>query len=940
MQSFISRLTEYVHSNHGQQLNRVCIVFPTRRGGLFFKDELAKRIDRPVWSPAIYSIQDFILKMNDKLIPDQLTLLFELYKVYHKYFPHEEFDQFYPWGELLLKDFNDLDNYLVDAEKVFATVKDLHEIDAGFTLDESDMERLKNFWSNFFGHDPSRLKNEFLNTWKHLSSIYKEYSTALLDKGWAYDGMAYRIISEKMDEHSLEVPSDFDLIIFAGFYALSPAEDKIIRYFVKEKNAKVFYDADKYYTDDPHQEAGKFFRNNLLTKSDFNWKENYFESTKKTITITGIPLAIGQAKYAGQLLIELASRPDFVPEKTAVVLPDEKLLLPILYSLPDSIPNVNVTMGYPLSQTPLYDLFESLISLHLNARKEPDGDLSFYFRDIRNSLNHPYVRIMSGEAVRKWLHDIDENYIRIARKELLAAVNDPLFSHLFSVPGSLSQVFEWMRELLSMILGKMKQEEFRFHRLESEFVFHFYTQLKRLEDIFVQNGFEVSVQTFRKIFREIISSVRIPFTGEPLKGLQVMGFLETRVLDFDRLIVLSVNENTLPASGNQPSFIPFNIRKAFGLPTYEDQHAVSAYHFYRLLQRASEIELIYNTEPSGDIAGREPSRFLLQLEHELQKSFPDTIQIRKKIVGTPLLKQNAESITVEKSDAVISEMQKFLWKGQVQPQSTLSASALQSYITCPLKFYFRYVAGLKELEEAEDTMEAATLGTILHHAMETLYKDVKTLDAAVIREKRKRVEEVVDHAIKENFAAIHHLEGKNLLLRNVLCQLVYRILDMETRYGNVKILELEKDVSSDLVFSPEQKVRLYGIIDRLDEADGVIRIIDYKTGRVVQRKDLNIEQLFIDVKLKEQFQTMYYALLTSKKFVNRQFLSGLIVLREMSDGIRFMNNGEPFSPGQLQEFEGHLTRLISAIFDRDLPFVQTDDPARCTYCAYAEMCNR
>ena len=939
MQSFITQLTQHLYTHRQAEMKDLCIVFPTRRAGLFFKDELSKLIDKPVWSPAVYSIQDFILKMNNTVIPDQLTLLFELYKVYQKYFPAESFDRFYPWGELLLKDFNDLDNYLVSADKVFSTVTDIHDIETAFALPEEELIRIRNFWQNFFDHDPSRLKNEFMNTWKHLSGIFRDFTKALEDQNQAYDGMAYRKISEALERNEINIPEEYNHVVFAGFYALSPAEEKIFNYFIKEKKATTYFDADKYYTDDATQEAGKFFRNNKLIEKNYNWKGDYFGSTKKTITTTGIPLLVGQAKYAGQLIQELMKQKDFVPERTAIVLPDEKLLFPVLYALPEEVKHVNVTMGYPLRQTPLFDLFEALINLQKNARQEKGTEVSFYFRDIKSILNHPYIRIISREPIRKWLQEIDENFIRIEASLLTGAATDALFKELFYIPPTLHEVFDWMRRILQLILLGMKEGEFRFHKLESEFVFHFYTHLKRLEDIFKENDIEVDIQTFRKIFRELISTVKIPFTGEPLKGLQIMGFLETRVLDFDHVIVLSVNEDTLPAAGNQPSFIPFNIRKAFGLPTFEEQHAVSAYHFYRLLQRSADVQLVYNTEPSN-LTGGERSRFLLQLEYELQKKHPEQIQLIRKVVSTQVQKEKSEAIVIEKTPQVLNELSKYLKAGDKLPGSALSPSGLGMYISCSLKFYFRYVAGLKEIEESEDNMEAATFGTVLHRAMQLLYTGIPELNPESIKACRKKIDATVDQAIHEEFVAIHHLEGKNILLRNVIRRLIHRLLDTELMNGNVRLLQLEKDVSTEYSIDPEKTVNLYGIIDRLDKVQDRVRIIDYKTGKVIKRKNLDMEKLFSDPKSKEQFQAMYYAFLTAKEYQNVPLVSGLFILRELTDGIWFLNQDMPFTQDQFSEFNDRLKRLIGEIFDPAIPFSQTEDEQRCEYCAFAEICNR
>ncbi len=939
MQTFIQQLTDYVIENHSDHLGDICIVFPTRRAGLFFRDELSKKLTEPSWAPTIVSIQDFLLGMSDIRIPDQLTLMFELYKVYSKYFPDESFDSFYPWGELLLRDFNDLDNYLVEADKVFSMVNDLHQIETDFALPEEDMERIRSFWRNFFDHDPTRLKNEFMNTWKHLSPIYSDFVSVLASKNLGYEGMIYRSISSKIENHTLPDHIVSGKIIFAAFYALSPAEEKIIRFFLKEKSAIAFWDADTYYTDDLAQEAGKFFRTNKMLTKDFLWKQNHFASEKKTITMAGVPLIVGQAKYAGQLLTDLMKENNFIPERTAVVLPDEKLLFPVLYALPSELQNINVTMGYPVRQTPLYDLFESLMGLQRNARKENSGKTSFYFRDVKNILNHPYIRIIARDEIREWLLEQDENFIRI-ESEYLTSKKSKLFSELFYLPEDIEHVFLWMRTILLLILEGMKSNDFKFHKLESEFVFHFYTQLNRLEEIFLENKIHVDIETFRRIFKEIISTVRIPFSGEPLKGLQVMGFLETRVLDFDNLIILSVNEDTLPAAGNQPSFIPFNIRKAFGLPTYEEQHAVSAYHFYRLMQRAGNVNLIYNTEPSNLTAG-EKSRFLLQIEYELLKKYPNSITLNKKTISTTVHKHTVEPIFIEKTEDVLKELSKFYTNDNGTSFHALSPSGLLSYLSCSLKFYFRYVAGLKEKEDdIEENMEAATFGSVLHKAMQLLYTGVPELNPTVVKALRKKVEAVVDEAIHEEFISIHQLEGKNILLRNVIQQLVLRILDIELMNGTVNLLQLEADVSAAFPINATQKVKMYGIIDRVDRVGNVVRIIDYKTGKVQKRKALEVDKLFSDPKYKEQFQAMYYAFFAKAKYPQNQIVSGIITLREMSEGIWFLNDSNPFSDEQFNEFDTNLKNLINEIMDPTKPFEQTKDTKRCEYCPFIEICNR
>lgn len=939
MKTFLQELAVEIKNRFDGNTGQICLVFPTRRAGLFFQKELAKLYDTPLWSPQIFSIQDYLLKLADANIPDQVTLLFELFEVYHHYFPNEEFDAFYPWGELLLKDFDDLDKYLAPTSKVFATVNDLHQIDADFGLPEEDMERLRIFWKNFFEHDLSRLKSEFVNTWKNLNDIYTEFRSRLSDKSWAYEGMAYRNLAENVSAESFSYMSEFSHTIFAGFYALSPAEEKIMAYLIKEGKASSYWDTDAYYTNDHGQEAGKFIRENRLIKDDYKWKADHFKEIPKQIQFAGIPLMVGQTRYAGQILQEMIDKGEFVPEKTAVVLPDEKLLFPVLYSIPESVPDINVTMGYPLRQTPLFNLFETLTALQKNARLENDGNYSFYFRDVKKLLDHTYIRLAGGKVINAWLDKIKENYIRISSKKIISDSGSEFFKLLFSIPATIDEVFAWSQAILRTILEAMSVQDFKFHRLESEFIYTFFTQLKRLEDILLKQKVKPTISTFWKIFKEVTQSVRIPFSGEPLKGLQVMGFLETRVLDFENVILLSVNEDVLPAAGNSPSFIPFNIRKAFGLPTYEEQHAVSAFHFYRLLQRAKNIFLLYNTEPKALTAG-ERSRFLLQIEHELKSKYPETISISKKVITTPILKEKVSTISIEKTEVVMKELEKYSAVNSAEPKSKLSASGLQSYIACPLRFYFRYVAGLAETEELEENMEAATFGKVLHKAMQLLYTDLHEIDANKLQQLKSTINSYVDQAIHQEFLSIDQLEGKNILLRNVIRELISQILDTDKEYLPFIILQLEKDVTSIFEFQPGKVVKLFGIIDRVDEKDGGLRIVDYKTGKVEKRKPAAIEDYFNDTDYKEQFQAMYYAYLTNNSIPGRQIRVGLMALKTMKEGIWMLNNNEPFSSEQFKQFESSMRTLISEIFDPAVPFTQTEDESRCEYCAYKEMCHR
>jgi len=943
MQTFLQQLTDKLIADHGEDLSALNMVFPTRRAGLFFKQELASRAKKPIWAPNVFTIQDFIGRLSPLVIPDDISLQFILYRIYTKYFPAESFDRFYPWGELMLQDFSDIDRYIADADKVFSVVNDLRVIEQEFQLDEEELEKLRSFWISYFSKDPSKLKTEFINTWKHLGSIYNEFRNELLRHGMAYEGLAFRVVAERIVNNEIEDDRSCDNLIFAGFYALTKTEEVILEHFIQNRKAKIFWDADSYYVDQKHQEAGTFFRKGNLVQGNFLWKNNHFAERLRSIDVTGVPLLVGQAKYAGQLLEEMMKEPDFKLERTALVLPDENLLFPVLYALPEELKDVNVTMGYPLRVTPLYHLFESLISLRKNQRTENVAGNTFYFRDVLNILNHPYIRMVAPGPIQNWMNEYNKIHsIRISPVQS-GNFSAEIFSVLFRELGDVKELFKWLREILQLILSCMKEDDFKFHKLESEFVVQFYTHLSRLEDALLKENINIELDTCWFLFREIIQSVKIPFTGEPLKGLQVMGFLETRVLDFDRIILLSVNEDVLPASGNKPSFIPFNIRKAFGLPTFEDQHAVSAYHFYRLLQRAGHVHLLYNTE-SKAIAGGEKSRFLLQIEHELSSAFPDKIKFTERVVSTPFSEEKVQGISVDKSTDIMLALQKYfrISSDEVEEKysAKFSASALNTYINCPLKFYFRYLAGLKEQDETQEFMEAAGFGSILHKSMQDIYKDEIELSDANFVKIEQKIDSALDAAIQAELKTDNRLVGKNLLLRNVLRELIIKIINMDRKDSPLKLLALEKNIFREFEISGDHMVQLYGIVDRVDERNGMLRILDYKTGKVSRRNASSMNDVFTDPAYKEQFQALLYAYIVQKDMPDKRISSGLVTLRDMSKGIWYLNDGQAFSSEIFSEFETGLRKLLLEIFDPGIAFTQTEDEDRCKYCPYIGICNR
>ncbi len=930
MKGFIEQLAEEILKNHPDDLDKVCIVFPTRRAGLFLKKELAKRIDKPVWSPTILSIQDFIQQLSPHQIPDQLTLLFELFSVYQRYLPNESFEQFYAWGLQVLNDFDEIDRSLISAKNLFKRILEIKEIEHEFQLGIEELEYLETFWKTLSDKELSPVKNIFLDTWALLNSVYEDFNKVLLSKNQTYEGKAYRMVAENIVERIKS--TTWNHVLFAGFYALSRAEESIFSKLVEAKIATVYLDADNYYLEDKKQEAGKFFVKLQTLSEPFQWKSNYFETIPKEIIITAVPLQVGQAKAAGNDLQTLFLNPANKPDETAVVLADENLLFPVLSSLPDDVEHINVTMGYPLQSTPLFGLMEQLISLNKNRKKEV-----YYHKDVVNILNHPYIRSFDQEKINNWLHDYRKNnWIYISRHHL-DSLDSAVLLKLFTPINEVADVFDYFFDILLSIRSNLQRKKEQENNLETEFIYHFYTQLKRLQDIISNQNVVLTMDSFWKLFKDVVKSSTIPFTGEPLKGLQVMGFLETRTLDFKNIFILSLNEGILPKKVNVSSFIPYNLRKAFGIPTGEDQDAVFAYHFYRLLQRTENIFLYYNTEVKS-ITGGEKSRYLLQIEHELAKKYPSTIHLKKQLLTTEIINVEVPPIIINKTPEVMQVLEQYIGIRDDKTKE-FSASALSSYIACSLRFYFHYIAGLKEQDEVEDDLTAATFGSVFHHVMQHIYEVGREYHQEDFIELKKQVERLTDEAIAIEFTEVKDLVGRNILLRNVLLELVTRVLEEDQRNAPFIIRGLEDEMHSVLMNEDMKMVNFKGILDRVEEKDENYRIIDYKTGKVDLR-DAEIPQLFIDPKYKFVFQTFFYAWMFHQKHFGETIKTGIYPLRQLSDGILWLNKGSIIPDENFNLFEEELKSLIKTIYDPAIPFAQTEDEMQCVYCPYKGICNR
>lgn len=939
MGTFIEHLSRELLQTYGGKIGEVCVVFPSRRACVFMQDSIAKEAPTATWAPALYAIEDFVPLLHATNVLDPISLTFELFPIYQSLFPHEGFDQFYTWGQMIVADFDEVDRHLVDGDHIFQNLAELKRIDT--TIDA---------WLNEDGQ-LSPHQAAFLRFWESLGHLYGLLRKRLQAQGMASPGMALRALAERVAATKPTLP--WKKIVFAGFNALSPAEEKLILALMHWELAECYWDLDEWYVEQSQQEAGRFFRSlrqrweasHPQLKGHWKWIGSHLRQTPKQLTVVAVPKRVGQAKAAGLLLEQAGAT--YAPERIALVLPDENLLFPVLHSLPERLLDVNVTMGYPLRNTPLYGLVDSVLTLHENAARLRPGSTSesvYYFRDIVSILRHPYVHALASADSRATMQEItQENMIYIAPTYFHRFEENGLLRFLFAPWGSLHDALRYLLELfqrLKLAFEARQKTENPLPTVETEILFQFHSITQKLQGKLGKYLDENDLNTFRRIYKEVMIGASVPFAGEPLKGIQVMGMLETRTLDFERLIVLSVNEGILPPKQQQSSLIPYSVRKAFGLPTYEDKDAVYAYHFYRLLQRASDVHLIYDTEPDS-LGGGEKSRFVAQIEAELTIANPRLV-VRHETFIFPSDPEEIRPIVVQKDGELMALLKLY------GTEKGFSPSALNNYLDCSLQFYYRYLLKLREKEQPEETLEDNTFGSVLHGALEQLYAPWagRTILPDDIAGLMDHVDDAVERVFRKETHSDNFKTGRNRLLLGVIKDLVRQMLaqDMADAPLELMALEMEMEALVPTAAHPEG-LKIRGFVDRIDKTHGQIRIIDYKTGQI---DSLRIES-FLDLKegkpKREVFQLGAYAYLYHRNHApERAVYPGIYAMRNLPDGFMTLEYGPQklgdFDLQSLAEFEGLLVNIFEEIFDTEQPFVQTDDRNRCRFCPYKVICNR
>lgn len=959
MESFLKLVATDLYKHTKGNLAHTAVVFPNKRAGLFFNEYLAQESDSPIWSPAYVSISELFRSLSPWEVGDPVKLVCELYKIFRRETQSTEtLDDFYFWGEMLISDFDDADKNKVDTDKLFSNLQDLRNIMDDYTfIDDEQEEAIRQFFQNFSIERRTALKERFISLWDVLGNIYKGFRESLASQNIAYEGMMYRHVIEHLDVDKLP----YEKYVFVGFNVLNKVEHTLFTQLKDAGKAVFYWDYDEFYMKENRQavthEAGEFIRRNLRDFPSPLSGELFKNLSKpKEVHYIASSTENAQARYLPQWIRNNLTTPE---KETAVVLCNEALLQPVLHSLPAEVKHVNITMGFPLSQTPVYSFLIALLELHTHGFNFKSG--RYTFQSVVTLLKHPYTRQLTGQAelLEKELTRNNRFYPlpgELGKDEFLTRLFTPLSGNL-NLCIRLSETLQQVAGIYQANTSGTEDTD-AFNQLYRESLFKAYTTINRFRTLIEEDELTVQSETFRRLLVKVLSATNIPFHGEPAIGMQVMGVLETRNLDFRHLVLLSVNEGQLPKSGGDSSFIPYNLRKAFGMTTIEHKIAVYAYYFYRLLQRAERITLMYNTSSDGLNRG-EWSRFMLQFliewPHPITRQFLEAGQ-------SP---QGTSPITVEKTPDVMRRMQS-LFDVRANPKAKFSPSALNYYLDCPLKFYYRYVAGLSAPDEVSAEIDSATFGSIFHYAAEHIYKDLTTHGKVINKEALEtllrnevKLQDYVDTAFKKLFFNVPQNEkpeynGVQLINSAVIARYLKQLLQNDLRYAPFTFIASEMEVDEPIdIQTPKGviKSRIGGIIDRMDSKDGTLRIVDYKTGGDADTPP-HVESLFIPDKKRSNyvFQTFLYAAIMCRKQPTMKIAPALLYIHRAATETYspVIQMGEPRKPKEAvedfskyeKEYRERLQGLLEEIFNPEKSFTQTEIIEKCTYCDFKALCKR
>ncbi len=945
MRYFLEQTAQCLYDRYGNGLKDHCLVFPNRRAGIFLMKHLAVIAGGPLWAPKTTTINDLFLSVSPLKIASTEKLVVELFKLYREKTRKEEtIDNFYFWGEMLLNDFDDVDKYLVDAKALFTNLADLHAIDEKFGgLTEEQISVIRRFIENFRIGGVTDQKRDFEFNWSLLFSLYENFKERLRRSGFAYEGMVERELIDEEDVVERKF-SRYQQYHFIGFNALNNCEKKLMKLLKTISRAEFYWDYEKkpFFEDD--NKAAFFIESNINTFGQSLPRKEDEKSLLPRINIIDIPSDSGQVKLLPGILEEMGIDAD--PEnhhKTAVVLADENLLPAMLSSVPSGITDLNITMGYPFKMTVVYSLLKSLLLLQERKIQKDSQSILFGYREVLKILANPLVEKttkgnsgnLAKEIIAVNMSFVDGGFFN----------RDPFLSVLFRDSGDVFDLCSYLRDVFMSIAESLDASD----SLVPEFLFRANQELNRLEPLFsdptVAINKEIAIRLIDRIFREI----KVPFRGEPLRGLQIMGILESRAIDFDNLIILSANEGVLPRATPSPSYIPHSLREAFGLPVISRQDSIYAYYFTRLLTRAKKVVLVYNSSTEGMRSG-EMSRFLLRLKYgNIVKPV-----LRSAKIGASGSFLVGSSIPRTREDIRILENKYIKGPGRIP----LSPSAINSWLNCGARFYYSYVCGMKEADTLVEGMDPARMGTMLHEVINRLYspykgKEIDSFFTDTLKKDKKRKKRLIEDILREVWFVGDKdapATGNALIVAEITGLFVDRVLDMDISFAPFTLIDLESTFTKEVLFryeGNEESILIGGKIDRIDERLGVKRLIDYKTGKA-DLKVNSMEELFDSVsgRLNDAvMQVMIYCYLLSGRQGYSRLRPVVYALREnrreeWEDTIRIGKEPlENFTDVEPQ-FGDLLAETLREIFDQSAPFKLTADSMRCSYCPYKRICKK
>ena len=960
MKSFLEHIAKDLLDKYGTDLAHIAVVFPNKRASLFLNQELARLAGKPIWSPAYITISDFFRQHSELTVADPIKSVCDLYKSYIEVTGHvdETLDKFYGWGQLLLADFDDIDKNMADTKMVFSNIRDLHELDDVSYLTNEQKTELRRFFANF-DDNPKGIREKFITLWARLKDIYDNFKQRLRSQGLAYEGMLYRDVAEQKS-----IETKYEHYIFIGFNVLQKVEQHLFKHLKKDNKASFYWDYDRYYMNS-NNEAGTYihqwldkFPNSLPNDND----EIYDNlGNDKQINFISAPTENLQARYITEWLKEDNRYKD--GKRTVIVLCDEHLLQTVIHCIPDEVKTLNITTGFPLKQTPIASMVMQLLALQLEGYSQ--SEQGYRLRYLSRVLRHPYGKYLISEAERL-IEKIKEE------KEFYVNVNEiSQLTYHQSDKQHLPELIHWLSDTIRSI--GMNGAAVNKDPLFQESVFRMYTLLTRLYDLMSSGDLEADKIIFRRLLNQLITTTSIPFHGEPAQGVQIMGVLETRNLDFDHVLVLSCNEGNMPKGVDDASFIPHLIRKAYGLTTIDNKVSIYSYYFHGLIQRAKDVTFLYNNSTQGSQTG-EMSRFMLQLMVEWNHPIH---RLALKAGQEPM---RIDTEIVYKDDAVMNKLDGI---GRFSP------TAINTYIRCSLKFYFKYIVGISELEDTEeDDIDGRLFGNIFHCAAQLMYEKLlprdiitaKNIDDLLKTGKSSQpitsgnsqltLEDIVDEAFATTLfnkdagtRTYPKLNGLQLINREVIVKYLRQLLRIDQRSAPLRVLAHEFDVNRSItikVGDTEKKLRVGGRVDRLDEVfsdsdKAQLRVVDYKTGGRVAAPLKSIDEVFDpkNVAFKKSdytMQAMFYSLIEAEhddKFnpLHHAVSPALLFIQHAGGDnyspILSMEGKEITDVTEYKEpFFEHLIQQLEDLFNRNIAFSPTDDLNACSYCPYKQMCGR